>query len=135
MMKVDGRCHCGRISYEAEIDPAEVSVCHCTDCQALTGTAYRVTVMTPRDKVRMTGAEPRTYVKTADNGNPRIQQFCPDCGSPVLTTGEGKAAEMIGLRWGSIRQRRKLVPRKQIWCRSAAPFIHDLADLPGRDGD
>jgi hypothetical protein len=134
-MRIDGRCHCGLVSYEAEIDPEEVSICHCTDCQSLTGTAYRVTVMTPRDNVRMTGGEPRTYVKTADNGNRRIQLFCPDCGSPVLTTGEGRAAEVVGLRWGSIRQRQQLTPRKQIWSRSAAPFIHDLADLPGRDGD
>lgn len=34
-MKVDGGCHCGRIAYEAEIDPAGVLVCHCTDCQTL----------------------------------------------------------------------------------------------------
>ncbi|HET9046453.1 MAG TPA: GFA family protein, partial [Casimicrobiaceae bacterium] len=32
-MHVQGRCHCGEIAYEAEIDPAGVSVCHCTDCQ------------------------------------------------------------------------------------------------------
>jgi hypothetical protein len=32
IMKVTGRCHCGQISFEAEIDPAQVRVCHCTDC-------------------------------------------------------------------------------------------------------
>jgi hypothetical protein len=34
-MKIDGRCHCGYIAYEAEIDPENVLVCHCTDCQTL----------------------------------------------------------------------------------------------------
>jgi hypothetical protein len=43
-MKVQGRCHCGKITYEAELDPAAVASCHCTDCQMLTGTAYRVSV-------------------------------------------------------------------------------------------
>src|SRR5262245_4627881 len=38
-MKVDGRCHCGYITYEAEIDPEKVMICHCTDCQTLTGSA------------------------------------------------------------------------------------------------
>jgi hypothetical protein len=43
-MKVTGRCHCGQISFEAEVDPATVRVCHCTDCQTLTGTAFRTNV-------------------------------------------------------------------------------------------
>ena len=43
-MKVTGRCHCGQISFEAEIDPAQVRICHCTDCQTLTGTAFRTNV-------------------------------------------------------------------------------------------
>jgi hypothetical protein len=42
-MQIDGQCHCGRIAYQAEIDPVRVSVCHCTDCQALTGSPFRVT--------------------------------------------------------------------------------------------
>jgi hypothetical protein len=40
-MKIDGQCHCGMVSFEATIDPARVSVCHCTDCQTLTGSPFR----------------------------------------------------------------------------------------------
>jgi len=29
-MKIDGRCHCGLVTFEADIDPEQVSVCHCT---------------------------------------------------------------------------------------------------------
>jgi hypothetical protein len=36
-MKIDGGCHCGYIAYEAETDPAEARICHCTDCQTLSG--------------------------------------------------------------------------------------------------
>jgi len=45
-MKVTGGCHCGHMSYEAEVDPATVRVCHCTDCQKLTGTAFRTNIAT-----------------------------------------------------------------------------------------
>jgi hypothetical protein len=34
-MKIDGRCHCGYITYEAEIEPEKVMICHCADCQTL----------------------------------------------------------------------------------------------------
>ena len=43
-MKVEGRCHCGKIEYEAEVDRTKVQICHCLDCQTLTGSAYRVTI-------------------------------------------------------------------------------------------
>ena len=36
-MRIDGRCHCGAITFEGEIDPDKVAICHCTDCQASTG--------------------------------------------------------------------------------------------------
>jgi len=43
-LRVHGSCHCGAISYEATVDTERVTICHCTDCQNLTGTAYRVSV-------------------------------------------------------------------------------------------
>lgn len=44
-MQIDGRCHCGFISYEAEIDPEKVMICHCTDCQTLSGSAFRTVAL------------------------------------------------------------------------------------------
>ena len=43
-MKVDGGCLCGYITYEADVDPEKVAVCHCTDCQTHSGTALGVLV-------------------------------------------------------------------------------------------
>ena len=34
-MKVDGHCHCGEITFQAEVDPDALHICHCTDCQTL----------------------------------------------------------------------------------------------------
>ncbi|TIO39203.1 MAG: GFA family protein, partial [Mesorhizobium sp.] len=48
-MRIDGACHCGAITYEAEVDPEKTSICHCADCQQLTGTAFRVTVGAPEE--------------------------------------------------------------------------------------
>ena len=48
-MKIDGRCHCARITYEAEIDPEKVLICHCGDCQTLTGSTFRTVALTYED--------------------------------------------------------------------------------------
>jgi len=133
-MKIDGQCHCGRVRYQADIDPEKVSICHCTDCQTLTGSPYRVTVICAAEDVWLTGEPAKMYGKTGDNGRTRFQHFCGECGSPLFTSGEGGPDDW-GIRWGSIRQRGELKPARQIWCRSAAPWISDLKGLPGRPGD
>ena len=46
-MKVTGACHCGFITIEGEADPEKVNICHCTDCQTGTGSAFRVSVPIP----------------------------------------------------------------------------------------
>ena len=67
-MKVTGRCHCGQISFEAEIDPAQVRICHCTDCQTLTGTASRTTVPSLPSSFVLKSGTPKIYIKTAEAG-------------------------------------------------------------------
>lgn len=129
-MRIDGGCHCGALRYEAEIDPGRVSICHCTDCQRLTGSAYRVTVLARRDDIRLVRGEPAVYAKRGDNERTRFQHFCGACGSPLFTSGEGEDAEEWGIRWGSIDQRSALSPRRRVWCRSAAAWSDDIRALP-----
>src|ERR1700679_3784943 len=43
-MKIEGQCLCGKIAYEAHVDPAKASICNCTDCQTLSGSPYGVSV-------------------------------------------------------------------------------------------
>jgi hypothetical protein len=48
-MKIDGHCYCGQITFEAEVDPDALNICHCTDCQTLSGTAFRVNIPAPAE--------------------------------------------------------------------------------------
>ncbi len=130
-MKIDGGCHCGAIRYEAEIDPEKVSVCHCTDCQQLTGTAFRVTVPATEAEFRILSGEPTIYIKaTADSGTRRAQAFCGHCGSHLYVTGVDPGPKIYGIRAGTARQRRDLVPKRQIWHQSALDWVDTIGDLP-----
>lgn len=125
-MHVDGSCHCGRIAYEADVSPAHVVVCHCSDCQALSGTAFRVVVATKPGTFRLTRGEPKTYVKFGASGNPREQTFCGECGSPIYSAPPGPHPKVVSLRVGTLKQRSDLVPSHQFWCRSALPWLPQL---------
>ncbi len=72
-MKVTGGCHCGHITYQAEVDPGTIRVCHCTDCQKLTGTAFRATIPSLPGTFVLTNGAPKIYIKTAQSGNKRAR--------------------------------------------------------------
>jgi hypothetical protein len=132
-MKVHGRCHCGQITYEADLDPNMVGVCNCTDCQMLTGTAFRVSARVAGDKFRLLTGNPKSYVKVAESGNRRVHSFCPDCGTPVFARPFEDPPATYSLRIGCLDERANLPPKMQIWCASALPWATTIADLPGRD--
>ncbi len=129
-MKINGSCHYGAITIEGEADPEKVGICHCTDCQTGTGSAFRVSIPVSGATFKMSG-EPTEYLKTtADSGNHRVQAFCPTCGSPIYSTtpGDGKQAVYI-VRVGILQQRDQLTPKRQNWFRSARPWVTGLAAI------
>jgi hypothetical protein len=128
-MKVDGSCHCGTIRFEADIDPERVRICHCSDCQSLSGSAFRITAPARESRFRLLAGTPKLYIKrTADSGSARVQAFCPDCGSAIYATSVGGRDRSFGIRVGTLKQRETLVPKRQFWCRSKLPW---LPELPG----
>lgn len=129
-MHVDGGCHCGNIQFEAEIDPDAVSICHCTDCQQLTGTAYRVNVRVKAADFKQRGGKPSIYIKTAESGAKRAHAFCPQCGTPLYSTTPEPQPQAYGVRVGTLRQRAQLPPQRQGWCRSALPWSGNIEGLP-----
>lgn len=125
-MKVDGGCHCGELTYEAEIDPQRIGVCHCVDCQILSGTAFRTAVRVPAADFNLLTGTPKQYTKTGGSGQPRIMAFCGTCGTQIYGTGVGDAAATLSLRVGTCNQRATLRPVRQIWRRSAVRWLDDL---------
>ena len=126
-MKIDGQCHCGDIAYEAELDLDKVGICHCTDCQALSASAFRTVAIVSADTFRITKGTPKEYVKVGDSGNPRVQAFCANCGSALYATDVGGNPAAYNLRVGTIRQRGELEPKFEYWRRSAMPWLPELA--------
>jgi hypothetical protein len=132
-MKIDGRCHCGAIVYSAEVDPERASICHCTDCQSLSGSPFRASVPAGVEDFRLLSGSPKIYVKVADSGARRAQAFCGECGAPIYAS-DAENPKVLFLRLGAIKQRAEIPPRRQIWCSSALPWALEVRDLPASPG-
>lgn len=133
-MLVEGRCHCGEVGFTAEVEPHTVTICHCSDCQGMSGTAFRANVSCPADRFNLIQGEPRTYIKIADSGARRSMAFCGTCGTQLYARSADSPAA-YSLRTGVLKQRAALLPAKQIWLRSAVPWARSLLDVPGFEAE
>ena len=132
-MRIEGQCHCGRIAYEATVDPDTVGICHCTDCQTLSGSPYRATVPAPAESFVLRAGQPKIYIKTAESGSKRAHAFCPDCGTPIYASAISNPPT-YSLRIGALDQRAELgAPALQIWTERRLAWVCDLAAVP--DGE
>lgn len=127
-MRVQGACHCRAVHLTAEVQPSRVFVCHCTDCQVLTGTAFRVVVPVLPGSLQVKG-DVKGYARTAESGRVRWQYFCPACGTPLYAgTPDGEGLSTV--RLGVLQERALLQPTAQLWWRSALPWVDALGDVP-----
>jgi hypothetical protein len=133
-MKIDGRCHCGYVSFKAEADPETTTICNCTDCQTMSGAPFRAIVITHPGTFVLLSGKPTEYRKTADSGNIRPQGFCPRCGTALYSTADAEAPKAYAVRVGALRQRKELVPRRQGFVRSQQAWVNDIASMTKFDG-
>ena len=135
-MDIDGECLCGQVRWEARINPERVALCHCTQCQVTGSAPFRFGVLVRRQNFRLLAGALKVHVKTAESGRRRALWFCPDCGTSIYGTGVDDES-VLSLRLGSARQRAELVPRNQMWCRSALPWLARMDEMKRyeRQGD
>ena len=129
-MKITGGCFCSEIRYEAEIDDDMVIICHCTDCQINSGTAYGVVVGVINNQFNLVKGELSFFNKIADSGAKRDLAFCSNCGTRIFARPADDSKGPFGIRLGTVDQRANLIPQKQAFTNSALPWVSDISSIP-----
>ena len=131
MPDITGRCLCGQVSYRASGDPLLSCICHCRNCQRYTGSAFEAVVAFPSNSVNLRG-ELKTYNDTGDSGQQVRRQFCPNCGSGVVTEVDILPGVSIVLA-GTLDDPAAFNPAMEIYCASAQPWVHAGGERPRFD--
>ena len=121
MGHIEGGCLCGQVRYSAEAEPAFVGVCHCTDCQKFSGSAFATVVGVPAPALTVTG-KLTTFTKAGDSGRPMHRRFCPACGSAVMDEAEALSG-MVMIQAGTLDDPGWVKPLSEIYCASAQPWV------------
>jgi hypothetical protein len=119
------RCACGALALACRGEPLRVSLCHCTDCQRRTGSAFGVAAFFERAAVTVQSGAAKSFSRDSISGKPVHFHFCPDCGSTVYWEPERQPA-LIGVAVGSFADPGFAAPAQSVF----TDCKHEWLDLP-----
>jgi hypothetical protein len=120
--KLSGKCACGAVEYECNVDPVLMFNCHCRDCQHASGSAYAPYVVMPKAAVQIRGE--LHYHKTVGQSGKTIERgFCPNCGSPLMVKLE-RLPDVLALLAASLDDPSTFQPKMDAFTSSAQPWDH-----------
>ncbi len=120
---LEGGCICGATRYKTRGRPERTTVCHCTYCQRLTGSAFGIWTVFMRDKVELVGEAPTPYEHRSDESGRRINSmFCARCGTTIGSTLE-RSPDIFAIASGTFDDRSWIAVDRHIWMRSAQPWV------------
>lgn len=120
-----GGCHCRSLRYTVTQAPIRTVVCHCTDCQALSGSAFGLSVLVRAEAFTITGS-PKLVARKLGSGAMGNRWTCAACG--VWLCGDAKLDRLTNVerrivRGGTFDDRSWIKPDAHIWTRSAQPWV------------
>ncbi len=93
-MKVEGGCYCGGLRSESEGDAMFRGQCHCRECQYISGGSPNMVLAMPEAGFSYTRGAAKGFQRK-DLENPVTREFCPECGTHILSKAPGLPGTVI----------------------------------------
>lgn len=117
-----GQCLCGAVTYELDAEPQMMALCHCRDCQRVTGGEPAAVALVPAGSFKLRQGEMKAFASRGDSGSMVERNFCPECGSHLLSRLSGGPFD--GVKVGTLNEPLALQPQMEIWTSSAQAWGH-----------
>jgi hypothetical protein len=120
-----GHCQCGELRYQIRGEPVTLYVCHCTNCQKQSSSAFGMSLRIKRDDFHLLAGTLKSFTEVADSGGEKNCAFCPDCGTRIYhAPAHGRAGGTINVKPGTLDDTSWLHPIGQMWTKSAQSWVH-----------
>jgi hypothetical protein len=123
-----GRCECGLVRYRVADAFLYAANCHCSNCRAGTGSAFKPFAGIHRDKLEVVQGADRLLVWGDPDAN---HTRCAVCGSLLYSVVRDGAYVHVAL--GSLVDAPSIRPTEHIFVGSKAPWFEITDDLPQRE--
>jgi hypothetical protein len=120
-----GKCMCGRVRYQVADEFLYAAICHCSNCRAATGSAFKAFAGIEREKLELTDGLDSLLVFGEEELN---DTRCGVCGSFLFSVvRDGK---YVHVAMGSLADTPSIRPTEHIFVGSKAPWFEITDDLP-----
>ena len=120
---VEGGCACDRVRYRLTAPPMNVYLCHCTDCQTITTSAFVQGAFVATEAFEITRGQDDLMtwqrIHTTSGGRP-AQFSCRHCGVRIYSQ---RRPDILTLRAGTLDDTAWLTPAGSIWTKSKQPWV------------
>jgi hypothetical protein len=122
---LEGRCECGAVRYRVPDEFRYSANCHCSNCRASTGSAFKPFAGIERSKLEVTEGGNKLLIWGDDDGN---HTRCGVCGSLLYSVV--RDGEWVHVALGSLADAPSIRPSEHIFVGSKAPWFEITDDLP-----
>ena len=123
--KLSGKCECGAVRYQVADAFRYAANCHCSNCRAGTGSAFKPFAGIERDKLEVVEGADALLVWGDDKEN---HTRCGICGSLLYSVVRDGAYVHVAM--GSLADEPTIRPTEHIFVGSKAPWFEISDDLP-----
>ncbi len=123
-----GNCTCGAARYKVTGVPLSVHACHCTDCQALSGSAFGLSMVLNRENLELISGDIEVNEFSTDHNSMR-RYHCAKCGTAIWFSSPEHPG-IIALKPGTLADTSELRPIAHLWYRSAQSWLDLGGDVP-----
>lgn len=127
MTRKTGSCQCGQISIKIEVERLICYICHCTECQAQSASAFAISVPLEMKDAKISG-KLNAYKRPAHSGAITSCFFCADCGTRIYHQSSNSPSK-ITLKGGILVGSEALQPVAHLWTKRKADWINVPASV------
>lgn len=80
---LEGRCQCGQVRYRVAGETVALFICHCTECQRQSASAFGMALWLRNYSKEVLGGELEAWIRTTPTGKQLVCEFCSRCGTRV----------------------------------------------------
>jgi hypothetical protein len=117
-----GGCQCGAVRYEISAEPVSAYVCHCTECQRQSGSAFAMAIRVPKEHFRLIRGTLKSFVRPTPSGQTIECSFCSDCGTRIYHVSQ-RFKDQKSVKPGTLDDARWVKPTHHLFVRSALPWV------------
>lgn len=119
--KLKGGCLCGTVAYMVEDNFTKLVICHCTQCQQITGSSHASNLLTdPGNILWLSGKD--QLIRYDDPEREFTKVFCSKCGSGLPFVNQSRTHLIVPA--GSLRQSPSFKTRENIFCSEQPSWDH-----------